>query len=168
MGRGDALTWENFKHTYFRAGEHRVHRINREPLIEVFGDGVASRVGLWLEVPANTQLPPEISRLIFLSSQVFDREGDTLLELVAQQESLHRTFYHFATAVANRLLNEKTSAVELVVSELACFSDLLKEHAALSVEREIGLIGELVFLRRLIVPRVSELLVSFSRREKIR
>ncbi len=63
---------------------------------------------------------------------------------------LHRQFYHFAMAVAERMVVEKKSATDAVGIELQCFTDLLEEKMLLGLERQIGLAGELLFLERLL------------------
>ena len=143
------LSWENFASSIFVKGQQRVHRVAASPLVEIFGDGVSNRVGVWLEAPANTPIPPEISKLSFIATRIFERDGRTLLEFAASTPALHRQFYHFATAVSERVLVEKTSAMDAAVLELQCFSELLKQGALLGIERQLGILGELVFLERL-------------------
>jgi hypothetical protein len=45
---------------------------------------------------------------------------------------------------------DRLPAVEAIAVELKCFTELLEEKALLSSERQIGLIGELLFLERLV------------------
>lgn len=150
MVTNNFLTWENFRGSYLRPSQRRVHRIAKSPLIEIFADGETNRVGLWLEIPADATPSPELTALVFLTCQVTLRDGVRVLELASANTHLHRVFYQFANAVAHRLLEENGSAVEIVVTELQCFADLLKANSDLSSEREIGLVGELVFLDKLI------------------
>src|SRR5271156_1500317 len=64
----------------------------------------------------------------------------------ATTDSLQREFYHFAAAVAERVIVDKRSATEAVSLELQCFTDLLEEKSILGPERQIGLLGEILFL----------------------
>lgn len=144
------LSWENFRSTVFRRGQQRVHRVTDSPYIEVFGDGVRDRIGIWLEVPAGTPAPLEVSKLAFITAHTFSREGRELLEIATATPSLHRQFYHFAIAVAERVTVEKRPAPEAVSLELQCFADLLEEKPLLGIERQLGLLGELMFLERLV------------------
>ena len=59
-------------------------------------------------------------------------------------------FYHFAVAVSERILVERRPAIDAVLLELQCFAELLEEKPLLGVERQLGLIGELIVLERLI------------------
>jgi hypothetical protein len=109
-----------------------------------------NRVGIWLEVPSEAPVPAELSRLVFLATRTFKKDGRILLEVATAAPSLHRQFYHFAVAVAERVIVENISAIDAIVLELRCFTDLLEEKSLLGVERQIGILGELIFLQRLI------------------
>lgn len=144
------LSWQNFLSTVFVSGQQRVHRVTASPLIELFGDGIANRVGLWLEIPSDAGVPPELARLALITTRTFSRDGGVVLEIATTARALQRQFYHFAVAVAERVVVEKRLAIEAVQLELQCFGDLLESKAILSIERQIGLLGELVFLERLL------------------
>jgi hypothetical protein len=143
------LSWENFKSTVFVRGQQRVHRIANSPRIEIFGDGVTNRIGLLLESPCDTTVPPELSRLTFITTRTLDQDGLCFIEVAASTNALQRHFYHFSIAVAERVIADKRSAVEAIALELQSFANLLEETALLGFERQIGLLGELVFLERL-------------------
>lgn len=144
------LSWENFLSTVFVPGQQRVHRVTASPLIELFGDGIANRVGLWLGIPSDAGIPPEVERLALITTRTFSRDGGVVLEISTSARSLQRQFYHFAVAVAERVVVERRPALEAVGLELQCFTDLLEAKAVLGIERQIGLLGELLFLERLI------------------
>jgi hypothetical protein len=152
------LSWDNFKTTVFLHGEKRVHRVTDSPRIEVFGDGVANRIGILLEIPPNSAIPSELSKLEFIHTRVFSEKGRTLLEVATSAASLQRQFYHFAVAVAERVIVENLAAIEAVAVELKCFTDLLEERSLLGPERQIGLVGELLFLQRLVAQTGHEAL----------
>ena len=54
MNKLHHLSWENFRNTVLVSGEQRVHRVSDKPVIEIFGEGNAKLVGIWLETPENT------------------------------------------------------------------------------------------------------------------
>jgi hypothetical protein len=155
------LTWENFRATVFVHGEQRVHRVNDYPCIELFGDGSANRIGILLQLDDEVLIPQELSKLAFINARIFRYNGSLFLELATSVVALQRQFYHFATAVVERVLVEKRPPVEAVVLELQCFTDLLEEKALLGVERQIGLLGELIFLQRLVSTEGPEALDSW-------
>jgi len=153
MSAPDHLSWQNFRSTVFVRGQQRVHRVTDSPCIEVFGDGVRNRIGILLETAPGTPVPPEFSKLALIGTRTVHQKGREFLEVATATSSLQRQFYHFAVAVAERVIVEKRPAVEAVGLELQCFTDLLEEKPILGIERQIGLAGELLFLERLIARR---------------
>ncbi len=141
------LTWENFRTTILVGGQQRSHRVSDNPLIEIFGDGLANRMGIWLECDANEPIPSDLERLNFVASRKLEKDGRSLLEIATSRRDLYKQFYHFGTAVAERLVLEKLSPVEALVLELQCFTDLFAEKGILGIERQLGLVGELLFLK---------------------
>src|SRR5436190_2911854 len=125
------LSWENFRTTVFLPGQQRVHRVTDSPYIEVFGDGIGNRIGIWLEVPPDTSIPPELSKFTFITTRTVNQHGRIILEVATATPSLQRQFYHFAVAVSERVIVENRPAVESVELELRCFADLLEEKAIL-------------------------------------
>lgn len=150
MSLPNHLSWENFRATVFNRGQQRVHRVTNSPYIEVFGDGVLNRIGIWLDTAPRTEIPSEVSKLTFITTRTLKQKGRILLEVATDTVSLQRQFYHFAIAVAERVIVEKRPPIEAVGLELQCFSDLLEEKSLLGPERQIGLLGELIFLERLV------------------
>jgi hypothetical protein len=155
------LSWENFKSTVFVRGQQRVHRVTDSPHIEVFGDGILNRIGVWIEIPAGTIVPADLSKLAFITSRTLNREGRELLEIATATPSLQRQFYHFAVAVTERVIVEKRPPQDAVSLELHCFADLLEEKPLLGIERQVGLLGELMFLERLVAKTGLEALDSW-------
>lgn len=158
MSAPEYLSWENFASTVFVRGQQRVHRVTDSPGIDIFGDGVRNRMGIWLEVPAGTQIPQEIASLAFITAQTLTRNGLVVLEVATTNPSLFRQFYHFAVAVAERVLVEKIQPLEAITLELQCFTDLVEPRSFLGIERQIGLLGELVFLQYLLLKEGSDAL----------
>jgi Putative PD-(D/E)XK family member, (DUF4420) len=144
------LSWENFRETVFLRGEQRVHRLVDVPILEVFGDGVGNRVGIWVDVPAATTVPQELQRLTAIEARVYVKDRRSILEIATSIPSLQRQFYHFANAVAERVSVENRAGLDAVRLELQCFIDLLEEKPLLGIEKQIGLIGELIFLQHLV------------------
>ena len=88
--------------------------------------------------------------MTFITTQVFKQKGRTLLEIATSAASLQRQFYHFAVAVAERVIVEQRQPVDAAGLEFQCFADLLEEKLLLGPERQLGLLGELLFLERLV------------------
>jgi hypothetical protein len=150
VSTGEQLSWDNFKSTVLVRGQQRVHRVANSPSIEVFGDGVLNRIGVWLETSAPIKVPDDLTRLAFITARTLTRDGREFLEIATSTPLLQRQFYHFAVAVSERMLLAKLPASDAVSLELQCFADLLQESPSLGIERQVGLLGELLFLERLV------------------
>ena len=144
------LSWENFQSSIVVRRQQRVHRVSASPIIEVFGDGILGRVGLWLEVPTDSTVPEDVLKLAFINSLTLPRGSAILLELSVGTPGLFRQFYYFALAVSERILVDGKPAVEAVLLELQSFAELLEAKTLLGIERQLGLLGELMVLERLI------------------
>lgn len=145
------ISWENFKETVLTRGEQRVHRFAESPRTEVFWDGQSSTIGMFLEVDPGTNIPPEISKLTSIASRVFvDQRGGTIVEITCKSASLYRAFFQFAVAVAAGIVEDKRRPLESLSLELQCFANLLESSSLLGMERQLGLLGELLFLAQLI------------------
>jgi hypothetical protein len=152
------LSWENFRSSILIKGQQRVHRVAASPSIEIFSDGAANRIGLWLEAPPDTAIPAELSKLAFITTRSLKQKQRHLLEVATTSTALQRQFYHFATAVSERVLVEKKPAIEALTMELQCFADLLESKSLLGTERQLGLLGELIFLERLMAKNGADAL----------
>jgi hypothetical protein len=144
------LSWDNFVSSVLVKGQQRVHRISNSPVIEVFGDGINDRVGIWIESPAEVNIPQEARRLAFVSVQTMKRKEISFLEIATISPLINRQFYLFVMAVADRVLEFHQSAIEALILELQSFAALLEEKSLLTIERQLGLIGELIILERMI------------------
>jgi hypothetical protein len=133
-----------------RPGEYRTHGVSVAPVILIFSDGVPGSIGVWIEIPSGTAIPDELRKLAFINAQAISRDDQTLLELSVRPPSIHRHFYHFAVAVSERILVDRRAAIDAVAEELQCFSELLKEKPLLGIERQVGLLGELLVVERLV------------------
>lgn len=149
------LSWENFRSSILVPGEERVHRASDSPLIEIFGDGMRNRVGVWLEVPDGSDIPQDILKLAFVHARATTRavkkKPIPVLELAVNASTLCRQFYHFAVATTERVLVERRPSLEAVVLELQSFAELLQETPLLGIERQLGLLGELLAIERLVM-----------------
>jgi hypothetical protein len=150
MGSGKYLSWENFLGSVLVTGQQRVHRISVSPLIELFWDGERKSVGIWLQADGVNIVPDAANRLASVTWKLIEQYGIPVLEIRTTSALVNREFYLFANAVADRILETGQSASEAVSYELACFGALFEQKRILSVERQIGLLGELIVLERII------------------
>lgn len=145
------LSWDNFLASIYVAGQQRVHCVRSSPEINIFGDGIRDQIGIWLEVPEALHIPDQLRRLSFLSVRSISHDGKQILEIACLSSEIHRQFYLFAIALADRVMQSGESPMEAFAKELESFASLAKEKLLLSIERQIGLLGELLALKRMIL-----------------
>lgn len=162
MKKPDYMSWDNLCSTIIVPTEQRRYKVSTSPRIDLFWDGVAKRMGLWLETAPNTVVPPELLKLSFISSGIVAMGSRKVLEIATVSKPLRRQFYHFAVAVSERMISGSMSAIDAVASELQCFADLLAERPVLGIERQIGLLGELLFLEKLALTHGTRMLDSWG------
>ncbi|MBI1176281.1 PD-(D/E)XK motif protein [bacterium] len=152
------MSWQNFCATIIVEGEQRTHKVSASPRVDFFWDGRGKRIGLWLETAPDTVLSPELQKLTFVGLDVVKVGQRHFLEIATPSKPLRRQFYYFAVAITERMLSAGVSALQAVTVELQCFADLLAERPTLGVERQIGLLGELMFLERLALSKGVQML----------
>jgi hypothetical protein len=161
MKKPTYLSWQNFAMNIIVEGEQRSHKVSDVPRVYFFWDGQKRRLGAWFETAPDTSLPPELLKLSELNVDVLEVRGRLSLEVAITSKLMRRQFYHFIVAVAERMLSFGIPALEATVAELHCFTGLLAERALLGAERQIGLLGELLFLERLVASQGVEMLDSW-------
>ena len=144
------LSWDNFRTTVLVRAQKRTHRVSESPLIEIFGDGIGNRIGIALEVPVEASVTESVTRLASVQARLLNDGGRTFLEVATNEPLLQREFYYFAAAVAERVIVDQRPVLEALEMELKCFTGLFRERSLLGIERQIGLLGELVFLDRVV------------------
>ena len=150
MNKRKYLSWENFLASVVVTAQQRVHRISRSPLIELFWDGDRQTAGLWIESTSSPDVSEGAKRLASIAIAVIERYGLTFLEIRTTSPIINREFYLFANAIADRILETGQTAAEAIAFELASFGALFEQKQILSIERQIGLLGELLVLERVI------------------
>ncbi len=149
------LTWNNFRDTVLVAGQRRVHRLSEAPRIDVLADGVSKRIGLVIERRNTSAIPAELAKLSEIHVESLTQDGSPFLYIYTDSQNLDREFYHLAMAIADHVLVEKRDALDAASYELARFDALLAGKDLLSAERQIGLLGELLFLEELMMSKGS-------------
>lgn len=139
------LSWENFRAEILQSGQ-RVHRISADPQIDVFADTEKGEVGAAFALSGKKDVPAELKKLEYIQSEIVKEGEKYFIRVSSCSSGLHRQFYQFATAVADRIILENTEAIPALLAEIKCFDDLLASQTLLSVERQLGLVGELLVL----------------------
>jgi hypothetical protein len=145
------LTWQNFCATIIKPGENRVHRVSNVPLLEIFADHSGKRIGMVVEKGSSKGVDPNLSRLLMLEVESISRSGNPALRVSCNRPKLFREAYLFLTAVADRILTDGLEPAEAVDGELRALEALLDVKGGLSIEKQIGLFGELLVLEQLLL-----------------
>lgn len=141
------LTWENFRELVDR-GVPAIHRVAGSPQVDIFIDENAFRIGLRTPLPGEIAAP--ISPLGAVSVLLAWPEGARYLEVTTSHGQLFPEFYSFATTLADRIQLRGEAPVEAFISALNSWSELLQPVTMLSIERQLGLFGELWILERVL------------------
>jgi hypothetical protein len=72
-----------------------------------------------------------------------------MLEVSTANPLLFREFYGFCCTVADRVQLDRQPAAKAVTETLRAWSALIRQKSLLSLEKQVGLMGELLFLKRL-------------------
>lgn len=143
------LSWENFRSSILVDDRQGVHRISSNPMFDLFSDSDRRRSGFWVECDPELSIPPELMKLSSISVRKVTLETRPALEVATSRGALDRQFYYFAIAVAERVIVERISGLDALILELHSFIDLFEKSSGLTLEQQIGLLGELIFLKRL-------------------
>jgi hypothetical protein len=71
-----------------------------------------------------------------------------LLEVSTANRDLYREFYGFCCAIADRIQLDRQAPGKAISSTLRAWAALIRQRSLLSVDKQVGLLGELLFLRR--------------------
>jgi hypothetical protein len=148
------LSWENFQSMITRAVP-AVHQIPGDPIIYLFVDERANRIGLRTSFPRDMGAPN--SPLAVIAIEVVWSDGARMLEIATSQSRLYSEFYSLCVTIADRIQLKHESPVQAVLATLANWRELLRPVGALPIERQLGLIGELWLLWRLVADSVQNI-----------
>jgi hypothetical protein len=142
------LTWDVFDETFLRPGVPCLHQIPGTPRVDIVVDAGRGRIAL--------RCPGVISELIVRSPTAAITISRTVLgdesfvEVATQEGALFKSFYSLIVDIADRIQEEAQTLDDALKSALRNWNRLLQRPQRLSTEEEIGLWGELYFLRSLI------------------
>lgn len=152
------MTWENFRRVIDR-GVPAIHRVAGLPLVDIFVDEKAFRIGLRTPLPGDVAAPP--SPLAAVNVSVAWPGSIRNLEVSTSHTQLYPEFYSFATTLADRIQLRGEAPVDAFASALTSWSDLLQPMEVLSLERQLGLFAELWVLVRVVESRGPRALDSW-------
>ncbi|SED29694.1 PD-(D/E)XK motif protein [Streptomyces sp. TLI_105] len=147
---GPALAWSTVEH-YLGEGlgaSYRLSLADRHPVVSYeIGHG-GRDIALFVELGRN-QRPPRSSLPAVHIDQVAVDGGLRMARIRTTQVELMRDFHDMVIAVADRIVMQNRSLDHAFHETVEGWSSLLDRPRAMSVERRVGLLGELSILNRL-------------------
>jgi hypothetical protein len=147
---GATLGWSTVEH-YLGEGagaSYRLSAAGKHPVVSYeIGDG-GRDIALFVELGRNQQ-PPRSSLPAVRIDQVAVDRGVRMARIRTTQVELMRDFHDMLLAVADRIVTKDRSLDRAFAETVEGWASLLDRPRSLSVERRIGLLGELSVLSRL-------------------
>ncbi|MEV6353622.1 PD-(D/E)XK motif protein [Streptomyces hydrogenans] len=147
---GPVLAWSTVEH-YLGEGlgaSYRLSAADSHPVVSYeIGDG-GRDIALFVELAPRRQ-PPRSSLPAVDIDQVAVGTGLRMARIRTTQTELMRDFHDMALAIADRIVTGNRSLDHAFHETVDNWSSLLDRPVGMSVERRIGLLGELAILRRL-------------------
>ncbi|MEU8619269.1 PD-(D/E)XK motif protein [Streptomyces sp. NPDC048623] len=149
-GAGSSLAWSTVEH-YLGEGLGASYRLSADdghPVVSYeIGDG-GRDIALFVELGRNQQ-PPRSSLPAVRIDQVSVEKGVRMARIRTTQVALMRDFHDMLLAVADRIVTKNRSLDRAFTETVNGWTSLLNRRQVVSVERRIGLLGELSTLARL-------------------
>lgn len=141
------LTWANFSSSYLLQGIPAVVPILGDPPVSIFLDAGAARLGMRTPIEPASPAPSSDIAAIEVTSIAYGK--GTQLQVSTVSPELFREFYAFAMSVADKIQLEGLAPLAAISASLRAWRSLFAPVQVLAAEAQLGLIGELWFLRRL-------------------
>lgn len=136
------LRWEAFE-ARIAEGPPSVEPVKGAPKVVLFIEPRGARIGL--RISSKPEMLPA-SPLAEVSVREIGDGVETLVEVSTSNPSLFRDFYAFCCAIADRVQLDQQPVGSALAETLRSWSALLRRKSLLSEDRQIGLLGELIFL----------------------
>lgn len=140
--------WEAFHRDYVETGIPCAVVVRATPYIALFLDEGAARLGAHFEILGTAAIP--VSPLEEVRFREVLLDGRSCLELSTRTPGLYRNFFFMLADVASGIVSDGEPPTASLDRSLRNWNALLRHPDALSEERQIGLLGELWVLRRLL------------------
>lgn len=140
--------WDAILRDYIESGVPGLLVIRPDPSAVLFIDAAATRIGA--RFAASDNEPPPLSPLDSISVANVAIDGCRYIEVATSTAALFRNFYLLIADVIADVVGEGADVRSALAASLTRWHALLREAAVLTIERQVGLFGELWLLRRLV------------------
>jgi hypothetical protein len=144
------LDWTSFAERILVGEDARIHRCHQNPAVDFFYQGIKNRLGLMVEVGADDQIPDSLTRLETIHIEKITRDKSWFVSVSIEKPELFQVFYTLLCQLAEKVIKNHKEPLPALLKEIGSLETLLKRKATLSPEKQIGLFGELVVLRRIL------------------
>ena len=153
-------TWEQFKEIIDR-GVPRIVAIQGTPRVVLFVLDGGDRIGLRIYHPPvdPSELPPPLEDVEILQG---GKGRDTYLELSSTARLLYREFYSVLLPVAHNAQIDHVPPLDAIRETVEDLRRLLRRKPLLDEDRQLGLLGELLMLERLLAVRGLDALDAWT------
>jgi len=153
------LTWENFEAHFRGPGRPALHRVPGDPAAFLFVDPGGTRIGIRVAInPGDEPRPSSFSQI---DVRKILQHGEHMLEVSCAAPSLFKEFFLFTTNLADLVQVNHTPPLNALEIAVRSWNRLLQKVTGLSEEEELGLIGELWLLERLLAGHGPEAIASW-------
>ena len=139
------LRWTAFE-TRIADGPPSLEPLEGQPRATLFIDAGGARIGIRLYTK---DLAVPVSPLAEVSVRHIGIGRDRMIEIATGNREIYREFFGFCCAVADRIQLEHQAPARAISETLRAWAALIRAKPLLSVEAQVGLLGELLFMQRL-------------------
>ena len=144
------LDWAQFTEQILVGEDARVHRCHHKPPIDFFYQGTRNQLGMMVQIFEKDQIPESLTRLETIHIEKVRRGSDWFVSVSIDQPDLFHVFYTLLCQLAQKVIHNNKEPLAALLREIAILEVLLKRKATLSLEKQIGLLGELIVLKRIL------------------
>ena len=141
------VSWANLSRS-ISAGTPQRFVLKGPPQLDILLDSAGSSLGLVLPFPEATSIPLSPLSVVALSRRTVD--GNQQLYISTGVRRLYREFYELLMQIADYVQVDGLDATSAFMKALGKWKSLLEEVSPLSTESQLGLLGELWLLTRLL------------------
>jgi hypothetical protein len=138
------LRWEIFEERIYK-GPPSVEPVAGSPTVQLFIEAGGRRIGARFYTSRSITVPSPLAEVSIREVRI---GRQTALEVSTGNQILYRDFYSLCCSIADRVQIDKHAISVAVTTTLKSWAALIRSKSLLSSERQIGLLGELLFLQR--------------------
>lgn len=153
------VTWPNLLKLISAGSPARIG-IPGDPRAEVLLEPGGTSLALLVQTTPEGTAPPSSLESVQVDKTLID--GTHYIRIATRARPLFQEFYTLLTEIADSIQLEHTPPLQAIEQRLASWKELLRAISTLSLEHQLGLLGELWLLQRLIDDRGTSALDAWT------